>query len=86
MPFEDWMVSEKMPDGISFVLEGNDWNKDNIILQEHPELLQIEPGDETIDELVIRDIENENETININNTTTSTCNNNDITVLSFNYN
>lgn len=37
--FEDWMITEDMPKGISFDLEGNEWNKSNIILQEHPEIL-----------------------------------------------
>ena len=37
--FEDWMISEDMPKGISFVLEGNEWNKLNVVLQAHPEIL-----------------------------------------------
>jgi hypothetical protein len=40
--FEDWMVSEKQPTGISFTLVDNDWNRDNIILQAHPEILEME--------------------------------------------
>ena len=37
--FEDWMITEDMPTGLSFVLEGNEWNKSNVILQAHPEIL-----------------------------------------------
>ena len=56
------MVSEKMPNGISFILEGNEWNKDNILLQEHPELLQIDPGDELIDEELSKAYNEEHDT------------------------
>ena len=38
--FEDWMVSENMPKGISFTLEANEWNERNLVLQRHPEILQ----------------------------------------------
>ena len=38
--FEDWMVSEKMPMGLSFTLEANEWTPSNLVLQHHPEILQ----------------------------------------------
>ena len=37
--FEDWMITEDMPRGVSIVLEGNEWNNSNAILQEYPEIL-----------------------------------------------
>lgn len=59
--FEDWMISEDKPKGISFALEGNEWNKDNVVLQAHPEILMTEVSDQDIEEEVNKHFKDINE-------------------------
>ena len=59
--FEDWMVSESAPTGVSVTLVGNKWTKETrALIWEHPEVLMTDlEADGDIDELVRREMINE---------------------------
>lgn len=56
--FEDWMVTENAPNGISVTVVGNKWTKEaRNLIWEHPEILLTDPESETeINELVRREM------------------------------